>query len=45
MLIVLVKVRLDYLEYRGVDKCAAVIFFVNVNTNKANSSHQMDDKV
>jgi hypothetical protein len=27
------------------DKCAAVIFFVNVNTNKANSSQQMDYKV
>jgi hypothetical protein len=31
-----------------IDKCAAVIFFVNVtnvNTNKANSSQQMDFKV
>jgi hypothetical protein len=28
-----------------IDKCAAVIFFVNVNTNKANSSQQMDYKV
>jgi hypothetical protein len=28
-----------------IDKCAAVIFFANVNTNKANSSHQMDYKV
>jgi hypothetical protein len=26
-------------------KCAAVIFFVNVNRNKANSSQQMDYKV
>jgi hypothetical protein len=24
-----------------IDKCAAVIFFANVNTNKANSSQQM----
>jgi hypothetical protein len=28
-----------------IDKCTAVIFFANVNTNKANSSQQMDDKV
>jgi hypothetical protein len=28
-----------------IDKCAAVIFFANVNTNKANSSHHMDYKV
>jgi hypothetical protein len=28
-----------------IDKSAAVIFFVNVNTNKANSSQQMDYKV
>jgi hypothetical protein len=28
-----------------IDKCAAVIFFANVNTNKANSSQQMDYKV
>jgi hypothetical protein len=28
-----------------IDKCAAVIFFVNVNTNKANSSQQMGYKV
>jgi hypothetical protein len=28
-----------------IDKCAAVIFFANVNTNKANSSRQMDYKV
>jgi hypothetical protein len=28
-----------------IDNCAAVIFFANVNTNKANSSHQMDYKV
>jgi hypothetical protein len=28
-----------------IDKCAAVIFFVNVNTNKANSAQQMDYKV
>jgi hypothetical protein len=28
-----------------IDKCAAVIFFANVITNKANSSQQMDDKV
>jgi hypothetical protein len=27
-----------------IDKCAAVIFFANVNTNKANSS-QMDYKI
>jgi hypothetical protein len=27
------------------DKCAAVIFFANVNTNKANLSQQMDKKV
>jgi hypothetical protein len=27
------------------DKCAAVIFFANVNTNKANSSQQMYYKV
>jgi hypothetical protein len=27
-----------------IDKCAAVIFFMNVNTNKANSSQQMDYK-
>jgi hypothetical protein len=27
------------------DKCAAVIFFVNVNTNKANLSQQTDYKV
>jgi hypothetical protein len=27
------------------DKCAAVIFFANVNTNKANSSQQMDYEV
>jgi hypothetical protein len=27
------------------DKCAAVIFFANVNTNKENSSQQMDYKV
>jgi hypothetical protein len=27
------------------DKCAAVIFFANVNTNKANSLQQMDCKV
>jgi hypothetical protein len=27
------------------DKCAAVIFFANVNTNKANLSQQMDYKV
>jgi hypothetical protein len=27
------------------DKCGAVIFFANVNTNKANSSQQMDYKV
>jgi hypothetical protein len=26
------------------DKCAAVIFVANVNTNKANSSQQMDYK-
>jgi hypothetical protein len=29
---------------RVIDKCAAVIFFTNVNTNKANSSPQMDLK-
>jgi hypothetical protein len=28
-----------------IDKCAAVIFFANVNTNKENSSQQMDYKV
>jgi hypothetical protein len=28
-----------------IDKCAAVIFFANVNTNKANSSQQVDFKV
>jgi hypothetical protein len=28
-----------------IDKCAVVIFFVNVNTNKANLSQQMDYKV
>jgi hypothetical protein len=28
-----------------IDKCAAVIIFANVNTNKANSSQQMDYKV
>jgi hypothetical protein len=28
-----------------IDKCAAVIFFANVNTNKANSSQQVDYKV
>jgi hypothetical protein len=28
-----------------VDKCAAVIFFADVNTNKANLSQQMDYKV
>jgi hypothetical protein len=28
-----------------IDKCAAVIYFANVNTNKANSSQQMDYKV
>jgi hypothetical protein len=28
-----------------IDKCAAVIFFANLNTNKANLSHQMDYKV
>jgi hypothetical protein len=28
-----------------IDKCEAVIFFANVNTNKANSSQQMDYKV
>jgi hypothetical protein len=28
-----------------IDKCAAVIFFANVNTNKANSSQQMVYKV
>jgi hypothetical protein len=28
-----------------IDKCAAVIFFANVNTNKANSSQQMDYNV
>jgi hypothetical protein len=28
-----------------IDKCAAAIFFANVNTNKANSSQQMDYKV
>jgi hypothetical protein len=28
-----------------IDKCGAVIFFANVNTNKANLSQQMDCKV
>jgi hypothetical protein len=28
-----------------IDKCAAVIFFANVNTNKANAPQQMDYKV
>jgi hypothetical protein len=28
-----------------IDKCATVIFFANVNTNKANSSQQMEYKV
>jgi hypothetical protein len=28
-----------------IDKCAAVIFFANVNTNKANSSQQIAYKV
>jgi hypothetical protein len=28
-----------------IDKCAAVIFFANVNTTKVNSSQQMDYKV
>jgi hypothetical protein len=28
-----------------IDKCAAVIFFANVKTNKANISRQMDYKV
>jgi hypothetical protein len=28
-----------------IDKCAAVIFFVKVNTDRANSSEQMDYKV
>jgi hypothetical protein len=28
-----------------IDKCTAVIFFANVNTDKANSSQQMDCKV
>jgi hypothetical protein len=28
-----------------IDKCAAVIFFAKVNTNKANSSQRMDYKV
>jgi hypothetical protein len=28
-----------------IDKCAAVIFFANVNTNKTNSSQQVDYKV
>jgi hypothetical protein len=28
-----------------IDKCAAVIFYVNVNINKANLSQQMDYKV
>jgi hypothetical protein len=27
------------------DKCAAVIFFANANTNKANLSQQMDYKI
>jgi hypothetical protein len=45
MLIVLVRVRLDSLEYRVIDKRAAVIFFANVDTNKANSSQQMDCEV
>jgi YbbR domain-containing protein len=28
-----------------IDKCAAVIFFANVNINNANSTQQMDYKV
>jgi hypothetical protein len=32
-------------EYWVIDKCAAVIFFANVKTNKANLSQQMDYKV
>jgi hypothetical protein len=28
-----------------IDKCATVILFANMNTNKANSSQQMDYKV
>jgi hypothetical protein len=28
-----------------IDKCAAVIFFANVNTNKVNLSQEMDYKV
>jgi hypothetical protein len=28
-----------------IDKCAAVIFFADVNTNRANLSRQMDYKV
>jgi hypothetical protein len=45
MLIVFVRIRLDKLKYRVTDKCAAVIFFANVNTNKANSSQQIDYEV
>jgi hypothetical protein len=45
MLIVLVRVRLYWSEYRVTDKCATVISFVNANTCKANSSQQMDYKV
>jgi hypothetical protein len=45
MLIVLVRVILDELEYWVIDKCAAVIFFMNVYTNEANLSQQMDYKV
>jgi hypothetical protein len=40
-----IRVGLDELEYRVIDKCAVVIFFGNVNTNKANSSPKMDYKV
>jgi hypothetical protein len=34
-----------WLEYWVIDKCAAVIFFANVNTNQAHLSQQMDYKV
>jgi hypothetical protein len=45
MLIVLVRVRLDSLEYQVIDKCVAVIFFAIVNTNKTNLSQQMNYKI
>jgi hypothetical protein len=40
-----IRVRYDKLEYRVIDKCVAVNFFVNVNSNKSNLSQQTDYKV